>query len=285
MVSVIIPARNAAELLPTQLAALERQDYERDWEVIVVDNGSTDGTAQVATAWADRLPLRIVRAFDRSGAGYARNTGFEAARGDLVVFCDADDEVTKGWLRAMVGASPESDAVGGPLDDTKLNDPAIRSWHRTALAREPRPAAGFLPAIACANFGVWIDVLEALNGFDEDYAQGAEDTEFCWRLQLAGYRLGFAQQAVVHYRTRDDLRALFRQFYRSGRGVVRLYRDYRSRGMPRSSTRNALKGWGWLLIHVPDVLRGHAQCGDWVRGAALRTGKVAGSIENRTIYL
>jgi len=285
MVSVVIPARNAADLLPFQLAALERQDYEGEWEVVVVDNGSTDDTARATASWAHRLPLRVLGARDKPGVSYARNTGIRSARGDLVVFCDADDEVSTAWLRAMVEASRESDAVGGPLDDTKLNHPAIRSWHSTVLAQAPRPASGFLPAVPGGNFAVWIDVLESLGGFSEEYTQGAEDTEFCWRLQLAGYRLGFAQQAIVHIRTRDNLRALSRQFFRNGRGVTQLYRDYRSLGMQAGSIRDALKSSAWLAVHAPDLLRGRTLRGNWVRAAAIRMGKLAGSIENRTVYL
>jgi len=284
-VSVVIPVRNGADLLPRQLACLEAQDYENDWELIVVDNGSTDSTAQVAAMWSDRLTLSVISAFDKPGVSYARNVGVRSARGDLIVFCDADDEVSEGWLRAIVKASLDSDAVGGATDLTRLNDPVVSSWNSLTMAEDARLAGRFLPAVGGGNFSIWSDVLTALDGFNENYGYGPEDVDLCWRLQLVGYRLGFSPQALIHIRSRGDLRSLARQFYGLGRGSPRLYRDFRSEGMPRSSIRSVLKGWAWLLIHLPDLLRDHSRRGNWVRAAATRAGKVVGTIENRTFYL
>ncbi|MYR59535.1 glycosyltransferase, partial [Streptomyces sp. SID625] len=78
---------------------LGRQTYQGPWEVVVVDNGSVDGTPEVARAARAVLPaLRIVDARDRAGESYARNRGIAEARGDLVAFCDADDVAAEGWL-------------------------------------------------------------------------------------------------------------------------------------------------------------------------------------------
>ncbi len=284
MVSVVIPARNAADVLPTQLAGLSRQDYEYEWEIVVVDNGSTDGTAHVAMAWTDRLPLRVVPAFDKPGVNYARNVGVHSAEGDLIAFCDADDEVSQGWLTAIVEASLESDAVGGALDMTKLNDPVpISSRNDTSTMHLWFPGR-FLPAVGSGNLAVWLDVLEVVEGFNEEYVR-ATDTEFCWRLQLTGYQLGFSRQALVHCRTRDNIRGVAKQFYSFGRAQTKLYRDFRSAGMPRSSIRGALKGWAWLIIHLPDLARDRSQRKYWVTIAARRAGRVIGSIENRGLYL
>src|SRR4051812_28957961 len=92
LVSVVIPARNAARLLPLQLAALAKQTYAGTWEVVVADHRSADGTARVASEWAARLPcLRVVSVGRRGGANVARNEGARAARGEVLAFCDADD--------------------------------------------------------------------------------------------------------------------------------------------------------------------------------------------------
>src|SRR5438045_2944663 len=102
LVSVIVPVRNGARWLGQQLAALERQRYGGRWEVVVVDNGSSDGSAAVAGDWAGRLALRTVGANRRRGINVARNAGAAVACGDLLAYCDADDQVAPGWLEALV---------------------------------------------------------------------------------------------------------------------------------------------------------------------------------------
>src|SRR5215204_6439039 len=89
-IAVVIPSFNAAATLPAQLAALAGQRYEGELEVLVSDNGSTDGTLDVVRGWQDRLPVRVVDASDRRGAGHARNVGAAAASMDLIAYCDAD---------------------------------------------------------------------------------------------------------------------------------------------------------------------------------------------------
>src|SRR5690606_10578144 len=92
-ISVVIPARDAARWIDAQLGALACQEVPVPWEVVVADNGSTDDTVARAEAWADRLPVRVVDASGRPGPNHARNQGTAAARGDLLLYCDADDVV------------------------------------------------------------------------------------------------------------------------------------------------------------------------------------------------
>lgn len=100
--SVIIPCLNAERTIGEQLAALAAQRWSERWEVIVADNGSTDGTLEVVRRFAGRLPeLRVVDASQRRGSGYARNRGAAVARGEWLAFCDADDVVAPGWVAAM----------------------------------------------------------------------------------------------------------------------------------------------------------------------------------------
>jgi glycosyltransferase involved in cell wall biosynthesis len=103
--SVVIPCFNAASTLGTQLEALARQRYNQDWEVIIADNGSTDGSLAVAESYKSRLPgLRVVDSSDRRGAAHARNIGALNSTGDHLLYCDADDEVAPGWMAAMAEA-------------------------------------------------------------------------------------------------------------------------------------------------------------------------------------
>ena len=285
MVSVVIPARNAAATIGAQLAALADQRFDGNWEVIVVDNGSTDATVATAESWAPRLPrLRVIAATTRAGAGHARNVGAAAAAGDLLAYCDADDEATPGWLSAIVEEAATSDLVGGPLDDERLNDDVIPQWRPRPPTDELPVVQHFLPATASANLAIRRSVLTAVGGWCENYRTGYEDVELCWRAQLAGHHLGFAPDAVMAYRYRPELRAFAWQQYGYGVMAPRLFRDFRHHGMPRSDLRTALGAWKWLLVHLPDVRRSRVQRGVWVRILATRVGRLVGSVRHRVFF-
>lgn len=282
----MIPARNAAALLPMQLEALANQTFSGSWEVVIADNGSSDDTAGVALAWRDKLPhLRVVNASARSGASHARNVGARAAKGQLLLFCDADDEAAPGWLAAMIQTARHFDAVGGPLDNERLNDPVSFSWHRKTALNELPVVGGFLPYALTANCGVWAEVLNELEGFDETYRSAGEDTEFFWRLQLKGFTLGFSEGASMHRRLRDDLYSLAKQFYGYGKSGPLLYKSFRAQGMPRSSITMAVRSWAWIVLHGFYLLADRSRKGQWVRAASMRAGKMVGSLKARTLWL
>jgi hypothetical protein len=135
LLSVVVPAHQGAAQLPVTLAALAASDLPRDqWELIVVDDASSDGTAQVAGRWADRV-LTLPGA--PHGPGYARNRGVEASRGEWVVFIDADVRAHPDTLRRVVEAidrDPESDAMFGAYDDAPPA-PQFLSQYRNLLHR------------------------------------------------------------------------------------------------------------------------------------------------------
>jgi glycosyltransferase involved in cell wall biosynthesis len=286
LVSVVIPVRNEERALPTQLEALAHQSYPGAWEVIVSNNDSTDRTAEVAREWTDRLPdLRVVDASGRKGINHARNVGAAGARGDFIIYCDADDVATPGWLAAMVEAGRSSDLVGGFLERQTLNDSSAVAWRFSYPTDSLPKSLGFLPYAEGANVGVRADVLRALRGWNEDYDVSCDDVEFCWRAQLAGYRLGFAPRAVMLYRYRPKLRAFARQAYRYGFGETRLYRDFRDRGLRRPSVRRRLREWRDLVTRTADLLRSRESRGVWVRSAAYWSGRVRGSVHHRVLFL
>ena len=122
--SVIIPNHNTATTIEHQVDAVFRQEWADGFEVVVIDNRSTDDSLAVLTRCRDRFPhLQIVSANERAGAGYARNCGVRASTGEALVFCDADDEVAPGWLAAMGAALREHNFVAARIDLDKLNDP------------------------------------------------------------------------------------------------------------------------------------------------------------------
>ena len=119
MISVVIPAFNAETTIADQLGAIARQSDGVALEVIVADNGSSDATRTVVETWSERLPVRLVDASARRGPAAARNIGASSARGDLLIFTDADDVVMPGWLQAW-------DAAVGPAAVRIRTDRLVR---------------------------------------------------------------------------------------------------------------------------------------------------------------
>lgn len=271
-VSVVIPSHNAAATLGTQLDALARQETDRSFEVLVVDNRSTDLTAAVAKAHESRLPcLRVIDAQAGAGVAYARNTGAAQARGNLLLFCDADDEVAPGWVGAMTEALGAADLVGGAIEVNRLNTASVRSGYPD-MARDLQRGRHQRPFASGCNIGIRREAFERLGGF-EQLSGNAEDQDLSIRLQLAGLRLVFAPEAVVHYRLRPGLMASARQHFHYGRSDVRLQRRFPELSAPPAA-RDELTQLLHLSLRVPKLLK-HTARFPWVRAASVQLGRWA----------
>jgi glycosyltransferase involved in cell wall biosynthesis len=277
LISVVVPVKNGMPWLEHQLRAPAAQDLAADWEIVVADNGSDDGTRTCVEQWSERhARIRLVDASARRGAAAARNVGAEAARGGLLAFCDADDVIRPGWLAAMKAALADSDLVAGVYDFGALDghpQPA------------PVPAAtrqlGFLPFALSANLAVRREPFEAVRGFCEGLSP-EEDVDLCWRLQLAGYRFDVAADAIVDKRERGEIKPMFRAAWAYGRCGPRLFGRYRADGM-RRDLQGAAKAWVWLAVHSPDLvipLRRRR----WVRTFGIRAGRLTGSVRHRVFF-
>lgn len=280
-VSVVIPSLNAASTLVEQLEALGRQRTDRSFEVLVADNGSTDGTAELVERFSGTVPgLRLVDASVRKGTNVARNCGARAARGEYVLMCDADDEVDEMWVEHMARALDSADTVGGRLERRKLNPHLTNPQGDNGITVN----LGFLPRPIGANAGYRKSVWEALGGFNEDYARGGTETEFFWRAQLAGYTLVDVPDAVVHYRMRATTKTSIRQTYIWGRQSGMLYRDFRASGM-RYDVVQTIRDWVWVPRLVWRARQGPAKRAELLRYLAYRFGRVAGSVKYRVLFV
>ncbi len=278
MISVIVPVRNGQPWLEDQIRALVEQEYPDPWELIICDNGSTDDSAGLAARWAERYPwIRCLDAATIHGAPAARNAGVRAARGDLLLFCDADDVVQPGWLASCARALTEVDVVAGVFDFWSLNG---------LDASPPKPASmrqlGFLPAGLGANLAVRREAFESVGGFAEELLIG-EDIDLCWRLQLEGYRFVIEFGAVVAKRERPGFQEVFRQAAAYGRSGPALYRRHRRTGAKRNLG-GAAKSWLWLVVLSPRLARAGGQRIEWARAAGMRTGRLAGSLRERVFF-
>jgi glycosyltransferase involved in cell wall biosynthesis len=191
--SVIVPNRDAGRTLPRTLGALAGQRFDEEYEVVVVDDGSADGSAEEAERFGP--PVRVIRR-PRLGPGPARNAGAAEAHGELLAFTDADCEPEAGWLAAGTEALAAADLVQGavePLPDVPRGPFDRTLWidHETGLYET-------------ANLFMRRDLFERLGGFEvwlepEIGKALAEDVWLGWRARRAGARTAFCEGARVRH--------------------------------------------------------------------------------------
>jgi len=289
LVSVVVPVRDGRSTIVDQLDGLFLQDAAFAWELVVSDNGSTDGTVtDVVRPSVHRSPvaLKIVDSSDRPGAAGARNAGAAVASGGWLAFCDADDVASPGWLRELVEASCGSALVGGPYDGRRLNPRSRLRWRAATVMTElPRPME-FLPFALSGNLLIERAVFEALGGFDESLpaSGGGEDVDLSWRAQLSGARLAYAPAAVMHWRLRSTPCATGRQVAAFAESQAFLYRRYRSLGARRRRTRAGLADVLYCSLRLPYVFMGPARAGLWFVRAGQLVGRWRGGVKYRVFF-
>ena len=281
LVSVIIPTYNGLPDLAVQLDALAAQDTVQPFEVIVSDNGSTDGLADYLSSYEHRrhLQLRHIDSSDVQGTPHARNAGIDAARGDFLLFTDQDDKVHPGWVSAMSDAAEQFDAVGGPIEVHTLNSPRVAAW-RIVPGPEERFESVYLPYAHGNNFGMWRHVVDSVGKFDESFLGGGEDGDLSWRIQQAGLTLGHAPNAMVAYRLRTTLKATWHQSVAYGRASARLTHKHRPAGCPRRPLSFTALWSLRLLITNPLLPQRITRFprGLWILATGVQVGKADGRL-------
>jgi glycosyltransferase involved in cell wall biosynthesis len=236
-VSVVIPTRNRIHLLTDALGSLLEQDYPEDrYEIVVVDDGSTDGTAGIvdALATARQQPrMRLVRRPPKN-QNAARNLGVSTARGSLVAFLDDDEVAPRNWLSGLVEGRkrhPDVDVVGGPYRvrfDAPVPRLCPRCWPGEAafdLGREERE----VEEVAGGNLLIRKAAFEAVGSFDEALQGHRNETEWMMRFRRKGGRIVYLPDVPVwHRRGRTELRLTYRlrKAYAIGRQVARYERAH-----------------------------------------------------------
>jgi glycosyltransferase involved in cell wall biosynthesis len=223
-VSIVIPVYNGADILGRCLEAASRQDYPGAFEIVVVDNASTDGSGAIAASFES---TRVVGC-RRRGPAAARNAGARAARFDLIAFTDADCSPEQGWLRGLVAGLGADDAgVGGDL--VAASQGLVQDVVSEISFNQAASAASPLPYLATANLLVRRTDFEAVGGFDEAFpVAGGEDNDFCWRLARAGRRLRHVPGATCRHDHPRKVVDFLAQRFRYGWGERLLVQKHRS---------------------------------------------------------
>jgi GT2 family glycosyltransferase len=209
-VSVVVASYNAERTLDACLESLERLQYP-DFEVVLVDDGSTDSTPTIAR----RHPgIRYFRHEQNLGLSEARNTGIRASSGEIVAFTDADCRADEDWLYYLVNDLESGGwaGVGGP----NLLPPEDSSVAAAVMASPGGPAHVMLTDrqaehIPGCNMAFHREALLAVGLFDPLFRKAGDDVDICWRLQQAGYRIGFSPAAFVWHYRRSTIGAYARQ--------------------------------------------------------------------------
>jgi len=222
--SVVIPVLNGEATLGQLLAALKNQAGTGAFEIIVVDNGSTDRTMEIARASGATVLQQPVR-----GPSAARNLGLHHARAEIVVFTDSDTIPSRRWLAALLAAFADPDVIiaTGPILGWKPATAAERySSARASFSRENTAEHPRHPYALGMNIAVRRENAIAIGGWDESMTSG-EDVDFSFRLRLRfGNTICFVEQAVLFHQHRCSDEALWRQARWHGAGHALIHQRH-----------------------------------------------------------
>jgi GT2 family glycosyltransferase len=220
-VSVVVCTYNAARTMAACLESLSKLNYP-DYEVIVVNDGSTDGSLAIA----ERFGYCRIISQPNKGLSVARNVGAEAATGEIVAYTDSDCVADPDWLNYLVAKMEIAELVacGGPNFP-----PPEENLVPAAVAVSPGGPTHVLLSddvaehIAGCNMAFRRDVLLRLGGFDPIYRAAGDDVDICWRFQDAGYTIGFSPAAVVWHFRRNTVKAYIGQQRGYGKAEALVY--------------------------------------------------------------
>jgi GT2 family glycosyltransferase len=208
-VSVIVCSYNGGQTLEACLKSLKKIDYP-DYEVVVVDDGSTDHTKEILShhPWVNAIYQT------NHGLSVARNVGAAAATGEIIAYTDSDCMADPDWLYYLVGTllSGNYAGVGGP----NISPPA-QNWHQACVAAAPGGPSHVLLTDVVAehipgcNMAFYRWAFEKIGGFDPEYRKAGDDVDFCWRLQQEGEVIAFSPSAIVWHYRRFTLKAFRKQ--------------------------------------------------------------------------
>jgi len=218
-VSIVMPLFNKADYTKACLEGLEKTRADVPFEVVLVDNGSSDGTGDLLHGVADKMGYCVIRNGENLGFSRGNNVGAQRALGEYVLFLNNDTVPHLGWLEAMVAeleGDPSVGIVGAKLlypDTGKIQHAGLEivngtpdHVHRHASADAPEVnVVRDLDMVTGACLLIRKEIFDHVGGFDEGYVNGVEDVDLCLRVRDLGYRVKYTPKAVVdHYEGTSD---------------------------------------------------------------------------------
>ncbi len=288
-VSVVVPVWNGEATIAACVESLVQLDYPAQRrEILVVDNRSTDRTAEVVRSHGVRLLHE-----DAAQSSYAaRNTGARAGCGDILAFTDADCIVERGWLRALVGALAAEDVggVAGYIQASRRDSPVLQYQAERSIRADRAFRHPARPFAQTANAAYRRSAFARLNGFDASIVYGG-DLDLSWRMQRdLGLRLVYEPCALVWHQHRSTARGLFKLYEKNAIANCLLAQRYEyfdaypelrtllflTREMSRSALLagvNVLAGtYDRVDVHSCDAIRWAGEAWGWLRW---RSGRAA----------
>jgi lipopolysaccharide/colanic/teichoic acid biosynthesis glycosyltransferase/glycosyltransferase involved in cell wall biosynthesis len=237
-VSVVVPAYNAAGVITSCIMALQEQESSLPFEIIVVDDGSSDNTAELA----EESGVQVIRHTEKRGAAAARNSGISAAAGDIICFTDADCMPKENWIQQILRSFSNQEIIGAKgIYATKQREMVARfvqieyeDKYDLLITQE---RINFVDTYSAAYRR---QVLLANNGFDEKIFY-VEDQELSFRLAARGYQMVFEPLAIVYHLHSNALPSYFRKKFMIGYWKAQILRRFPGRAVQDSHTPQVLK--------------------------------------------
>jgi len=282
-ISIVVPSFNEEPYIRQTLESLLEQEFVGCFEIVVADNGSNDRTRAIVKEMQEsHSEIHLIDASACRGAAHARNKGVEEATGRAVLFVDADDQVSPGWLQAMGNALSEYCLIACGFDTETLNeDWQSESWENGQDGQLNDFDPPFLPWSGAGALGVLRAKHLEVGGFDESLMV-LEDADYCWRIQMTGTDMHFVNSTRIRYRFPKKYSQMYRQMKRLGQYHALLYRRYLNRGMPRLQhpVAHAYRRWKRWFRKARHA-KSRAQRARLVRDLGWNVGRLYGSIRYR----
>lgn len=259
-ISVVVCTYNGARTIRDCCEGLRRLDYP-NYEVIVVDDGSVDDTAAIASEY----DVRLIRTGNQ-GLSSARNTGLTAATGELIAYLDDDAYPDPHWLTYLAATfrTTTHAGVGGPNlappGDGPIADCIAQAPGGPVHVLVTDRVAEHIPG---CNMTFRRAALEAIGGFDARFRTAGDDVDVCWRLQERGWTLGFHPAAVVWHHRRNSVRAFWKQQVGYGRAEAMLERKWPEKYNGAGHVRWTGRMYGGGLPYLLGLRRARVYHGVW----------------------
>ena len=241
-ISIVVPCYNEETNIKPCLESLVSQDYAHEFEIVVVDNNSTDDSLAIITELSRIYPtIRPIVEY-KKGTAAVRNSGVLNARYDHLAFIDADCEAPKNWLSLLVenyesmkSKHAEGIGVGGRNIAPENANPFIKAIEIvldtyfgsfSSIQGRQLKQAVMIPHLSLVNALYEKEKIKAIGGFDETLFSEAEDADINYRLSRAGYRFLYAPESFVWHKMRPSPKSWFKNMFRYGKGRARLLKRY-----------------------------------------------------------